>query len=63
MLRGKNSPRKTQNNLFMEDRKPMELKYKSIKVQLGEPMSYIGVSYRNMGEGLLTGTEMTQRQP
>jgi hypothetical protein len=51
MLRGKNSPRKTQNNLFMEDRKPMELKYKSIKVQLGEPMSYIGVSYRNMGEG------------
>ena len=32
------------------------------KVQLGEPMSFIGVTYRNMGEELLIGTEMTQRQ-
>ena len=32
------------------------------KVQLGEPMSFIGVTYRNMGEGLLTGAEMTQGQ-
>ena len=32
------------------------------KVLLGEPISFIGVTYRNMGEGLLTGAEMTQRQ-
>lgn len=31
------------------------------KVQLGEPMSFIGVTHRNMGEGLLIGAEMTQR--
>ena len=28
------------------------------KVQLGEPVSFIGVTYRNMGEGLLMGAEM-----
>jgi hypothetical protein len=32
------------------------------KVLLGELISFIGVAYRNMGEGLLTGTEMTQKQ-
>ena len=32
------------------------------KVLLGEPISFIGVTYRNMSEGLLTGAEMTQRQ-
>ncbi|EDL93261.1 rCG45805 [Rattus norvegicus] len=26
-------------------------------------MSFIGVTYRNMGEGLLTGAEMIHRQP
>jgi hypothetical protein len=31
------------------------------KVQLREPMSFIGVPYRSMGEGLLTEAEMTQR--
>ena len=31
-------------------------------VLLGEPISCIGVLYGNMGEGLLTGAEMTQRQ-
>jgi hypothetical protein len=30
------------------------------EVQLGEPVSFIGMSYRNMGEGLLTGVERTQ---
>jgi hypothetical protein len=30
------------------------------KVQFGEPMSFAGVIYRNKGEGLLTGAEMTQ---
>ena len=29
-----------------------------LKFQPGELMSFIGVAYRNMGEGLLTGTEM-----
>lgn len=32
------------------------------KIQLGEPVSFTGVTYRNMGEGLLTGAEVTQRQ-
>ena len=32
------------------------------KVQLREPMNFIGVPYRSMGEGLLTEAEMTQRQ-
>jgi hypothetical protein len=27
--------------------------------QLGDPMSFIGVAYRNMGKGLLTGAEGT----
>lgn len=31
------------------------------KVQLGESMSYIGVTCRNMNEGLLTGAEMIQQ--
>lgn len=32
------------------------------KAQLGEPVNFIGVTYWNMGEELLTGTEMTDRQ-
>lgn len=34
----------------------------TIKVQFDEPMSFIGISYRNIGKELLKGTEMTQRQ-
>lgn len=34
----------------------------TIKVNLGEPRNLIGVPYRNMGEELYTGGEMTQRQ-
>ena len=30
--------------------------------QLGEPMSFIRVTYRSMGEWLLTGAEITQSQ-
>lgn len=30
------------------------------RVQLGEPMSFIGVMYGTVSEGSLTGTEMTQ---
>lgn len=29
-------------------------------VLLGEPTRFTGVTYRNMGEGFLAGTEMTQ---
>ena len=32
------------------------------KEQLGEPMCVIGVTYRSVSDGLLTGAEMTQRQ-
>lgn len=32
------------------------------KVQPDEPMSFSGVTYRNLGEGLFIGTEMTQTQ-
>jgi hypothetical protein len=43
---------------------PGDTEYTSIhpKVQLGGPMSFTRVIYRNMGEELLTGAEMTQRQ-
>ena len=30
------------------------------KDQLGDPMTFIGVTDRNIGDGLLTGAEMTQ---
>jgi hypothetical protein len=32
------------------------------KIQLGESMNFIDVTYRNMSQGLLTGAEITQRQ-
>lgn len=32
------------------------------KVQLAEPMSFSMIIYKNMGKGLLTGAEVTQRQ-
>lgn len=32
------------------------------KVQFGEPVSFVGVTYKNMGESLLLGGEITQRQ-
>lgn len=31
------------------------------QVQLREPVSFIGATYRHMGEGLLAGVEMTHR--
>lgn len=31
-------------------------------VQLDEPMSFIGVSHESVGEGLLTGGEMTPKK-
>lgn len=32
------------------------------EVLLGEPTSFIGISYWDMGEELLTGTKITQKQ-
>jgi hypothetical protein len=32
----------------------------TFRIQLGEPMNFIGVTYRSMGEGSLTGADMTQ---
>jgi hypothetical protein len=34
----------------------------SIRVQLGKPVSFTRLTYRNMGEQLLGGVEMIQRQ-
>lgn len=34
----------------------------TIKVHLGETISFIAVTYKNLGEGLLKGSEMTLRQ-
>lgn len=52
--------------LFTPDREPMtDQNTDATKVQLGEPMNCIGVTgiyYRNVGESLFTGAEMTQRQ-
>lgn len=45
--------------LFTLRRKPT---IDTTKVQLGETMSLIGVTYRYIGKGLLRGIEMTQRQ-
>lgn len=35
----------------------------AVKVQLGEPLNCIGVTYRSMDEGLLTGAEVTHQSP
>ena len=48
--------------LLTPDKEPItDLRIDTIKVQIDEQISFIGVTYRNMGEGLLIGTEMTQR--
>jgi hypothetical protein len=39
---------------------PQKSKVQNTKVQLGEPLSFIGVTYRSMGKGLLTLAKMTQ---
>lgn len=49
--------------LLIPDRNPQQTKVKiPQKVQLGAPMSFNGVSYRNMSEGLLIEAAMTQSQ-
>ena len=58
----KRLPREMQcSYLFTPDREIMNVQITdTTEVQLGEPVSFIGMSYRNMGEGLLTGVERTQ---
>ena len=47
--------------LFTLDKEPRtDQSAHTTEVLRGEPISFIGVTYRNMGEGLLTGAEMTQ---
>jgi hypothetical protein len=56
-------PGETQHtHLLTPGRKPMTDKSMSTKVQLDEPKSFIGVTYRNMSEGLLRGSEMSEIQ-
>lgn len=46
---------------FSADRETMiDQSMNTTKVQFGEPISFIGITYRNVGEGLLTGAEITQ---
>ena len=48
---------------LLPDREPMiDQSENTTTAELGEPVSFIGVTYRNMGKELLTGAEMTQRQ-
>lgn len=56
-------PGKTEHtDLLTPDGKPMiDQSTDTTKVQLGEPTGFTGVTYRNTGEGSLTGAEMTQR--
>lgn len=41
---------------------PQQPKYDTTKVHFAEPMRFIGVTYKNMDEGLFTEAHMTQRQ-
>lgn len=43
--------------LFTQDRRQWQIKF-----QLCEPVSFIGITYRDMGEMLLRKAEMAQRQ-
>ena len=44
--------------LFTSERTTaMHKRLSSIQVQLGEPVTFIGVTYRNIGDGLLIGTQ------
>ena len=47
--------------LFIPDREPTtDRSTDTTEVQFDEPMSFIGVTYKNKGEGSLLGAEMTQ---
>lgn len=64
VLCDKNIPEKTQHtHLLMPEREPtINQSVDTTKVQLGDPMSFTGITYRSMGEGLLRGVEKTLRQ-
>lgn len=48
--------------LLAPDTDPMiDERTETTKIQLSESMSLTGITYSNVGEGLLTGSEMTQR--
>lgn len=57
-----NTPVKARSKVKSTQWGPNEgLNSRHCQSQLGEPMSFIGVVYRGMGEWLLAGAEMTQR--
>jgi hypothetical protein len=50
--------------LLTPDREPKtDQNVNTTKVLVGEPKTFTIVTYQNMGAGLLTVAEMTQRQP
>lgn len=63
VLCDKTIPGKTQHtHLHMPEREPtINQSVDTTKVQLGDLMSFTGVTYRRMGEGLCRGAEMTLR--
>ena len=64
LLCDKTFPGETQHTcLFTPDKEPItDQNTETTKVQLGEPVSFIRVAYRNMGRDFLIGAEMTYRQ-
>ena len=51
-------------NLLTPDRKlTTDQSTETTSVQFGKPKCFNRVAYRNMGDGLLTEAEMSQRQP
>lgn len=50
-------------SLLTPDRDPMAHEsMDATKVQLDEPICFVGVTYRNMDDGLLLGAEKTPRE-
>lgn len=43
------------------DRELITIQSTVIKVHVGESVNFVGVTYKNMGEELLIGAEITQR--
>ena len=50
--------RSNTHNLFTPDREPMT-DQSTDRTNVGEPMSFIGVTYRNFGDRLLIGANMS----
>jgi hypothetical protein len=59
--RGTLLPRTLNKHLIIPDRKPVTDKDRdNTKVEFVEPLSFIVLTYSNMGDELLPGAEMTQ---